>query len=80
MNMNPMKLFQLKSGIGEFKNAHPKFPLFLKAVSENALREGAVLECKITDPEGKAYQSNLKLTASDIELIGQLRELLRDLA
>ena len=77
--MNPMKLFQIKNGIGAFKAAHPKFPMFLKAVSDSALKEGAVVECKVTDPEGKLYQSSIRLTASDIELLGQLRELLQEM-
>lgn len=77
--MNPMKLFQFKNGISAFKAAHPKFPMFLKAVSDNALREGSVVECKVSDPQGKTYQSSIRLTASDIELIGQLRELLQEM-
>ena len=54
---------------------HPKFPLFLNAVSQDALREGAVVEITVTTPEGKNYCSNLKLMQEDLELIECLKAL-----
>lgn len=41
--MNPMNLFQLKKLWIEFTARHPKFPNFIKAVSQNAIQEGTIL-------------------------------------
>ena len=75
MNMNPMMLLQMKAGWERFKTGHPKFPRFLKAVSQNALTEGTVIEIRVTAPGGRDYCSNLKLKPDDMELIEQFKEL-----
>ena len=50
-----------------FKEQHPKALAFIKSVSEGDLREGSVIEVKVTTPEGKESVSNIKLTKDDIE-------------
>lgn len=76
MNLNQLAILQqLKSGIDRFRAGHPKFPLFLKAVSQDALREGSVVEISVTTPEGKNYCSNVRLNADDIELMETLKSL-----
>ena len=41
--MNPAKIFQLKASWDRFAAAHPKFPLFLHAVSDgNVMQEGTI--------------------------------------
>ena len=76
MNLNQLAMLQkLKSGIDRFRANHPKFPLFLKAVSQDALKEGSVIEISVTTPEGKNYCSNVRLNADDIELMETLKNL-----
>lgn len=76
MNLNQLAILQqLKSGIDRFRSGHPKFPLFLKAVSQDALREGSVVEISVTTPEGKNYCSNVRLNADDIELMDTFKNL-----
>lgn len=36
-NINPLKLLQLKSAWDQFTGRHPKFPSFLKALSQGAV-------------------------------------------
>lgn len=74
MAINPMKLMQLKSMWDKFQGNHPKFPLFLKAASQKGMEEGSVIAITITTPEGKDISSNIKLTASDMELVNTLKE------
>lgn len=57
-----------------FRNNHPKFPLFLKAVVGNALEEGTLVEINVTTPEGKNYCTNLKLKQEDLEFFQTLSE------
>ncbi len=76
MNLNQLAMLQkLKSGIDRFRANHPKFPLFLKAVFQDALREGSVIEISVTTPEGKNYCSNVRLNADDMELMETLKNL-----
>ncbi len=74
--MNPSILFKMKKAKDQFVENHPKFPLFLKKVGNTALIEGSVVEITVTTPTGETISSNVKLKASDMELIQQLKELL----
>lgn len=74
--MNPMKLLQLKSCWQTFTANHPKFPKFLSAVYHKALKEGTVIEFKVTTPDGEELGANVRLKAGDIALIKELQDLL----
>lgn len=73
--MNPMMFLQLKNSWDAFQKKHPKFPLFLKKVSTDAISEGSIIEIHVTTPEGKKYSSNLKIMDTDMELITQLKQM-----
>ncbi len=74
MNMNPMILMQLQQRLQTFQQEHPKFLPFMTAVKDNALEEGTVFAMKVTTPEGKTLESNIKLTANDIETIRMMTD------
>lgn len=69
--MNLGNLMQLKSSWAAFTRNHPKFPKFLQAAS-TAVKEDTLIEIKITTAEGKIIETNLKVKASDIELVKNL--------
>ena len=48
-----------------------EFPKFLQAAS-TAVKEDTLIEIKITTTEGKVIETNLKVKASDIELVKNL--------
>ena len=73
--MNPMDLLQLKGALASFQQNHPKFAPFLKAVYQNGLAEGSVIEISVKTPQNTEYTTNMRLTASDLELLRQLREM-----
>ncbi|MFR1831686.1 MAG: hypothetical protein ACLSX5_00835 [Lachnospiraceae bacterium] len=73
--MNPIELMGLQKKALAFKENHPKFINFLQAVSQKDLTEGTIMEVTLTAPTGEHMSANLKLTASDIELIRSLAEL-----
>lgn len=76
MNFNQLAMLQqLKAGIDRFQLNHPKFPLFLKAVSQEALKEGTLIEINVTTPEGQNYCSNLRLKADDMEFINSIKSM-----
>ncbi len=76
MNLNQLALLQqLKSGMDRFRANHPKFPMFLKAVSQDGLKEGTIVEINVTTLDGKNYCSNVKLTVDDMEFIDVLKNM-----
>lgn len=76
MNFNQLAMLQqLKSGMERFRANHPKFPMFLNAISQDALKEDTIIEINVTTSEGKNYCSNIKLNADDIEFIQTLKNM-----
>ena len=73
MSMNPIAMMQVAGRIKIFKEQHPKALAFIQSVSEGDLREGSVIEVKVTTPEGKESVSNIKLTKDDIETFNLLK-------
>lgn len=69
--MNLGNLMQLKNSWTTFTQNHPKFPKFLQAAG-TAVKEDTLIEIKITTAEGKVIETNLKVKASDIELVKNL--------
>ena len=69
--MNLGNLMQLKNSWATFTQNHPTFPKFLQAAS-TAVKEDTLIEIKITTAEGKVIETNLKVKASDIELVKNL--------
>ena len=76
MDFNQIAMIQkIKSGMDRFRANHLKFPLFLNAVSQNALMEGTVIEINVTTPEGRNYCTNVKLQADDMEFLNSLKSM-----
>ena len=74
MNMNPMMLMQMQQRIQTFQQDHPKVMPFITAIKDTALMEGTVIAMKVTTPDGKTIESNIKLTANDIETIRMMSD------
>ncbi len=75
MAMNPLQLMQFQKMLETFRYNHPKLPLFFQAVSRDALVEGTILEMTAKSPDGREYCTNMKLNASDVEMIQALKRL-----
>lgn len=78
MNMNfsqLAKLQEMKKRVDTFRRNHPKFPLFLDAVNRDAMKEGTIIEISVISPEGKHYETNLKLNRDDLDLLQALGQL-----
>lgn len=72
--MDALQLLKIKGMWDQFTVRHPKFPAFLKAISQGAIGEGSVLEITVTSADGKVISSNLKVTAEDMEMINMLKQ------
>ena len=75
--MNISAIWKLKGAWEKFTTNHPKFPLFLDAMQRKGVTEGTVIGISFTDTEGKTIETNIKLTASDMELYETLKEYIR---
>ncbi|MBQ6588517.1 MAG: hypothetical protein IJI01_07565 [Butyrivibrio sp.] len=73
MDMNPMLLLQLQKRLSLFQEDHPKVMPFMQAVGNVGVVEGTVFAVKVTTPDGKVLESNIKLTANDIETINMMK-------
>ena len=72
--MNPAMLLTLKKKWEEFGERHPKFAAFLHDVAGQGITEGSIIDITVTMPDGKKYQSNMKVTQEDLELIKGLSQ------
>lgn len=73
--MNPAKLFQLKSSWDRFTATHPKFPMFLRAVSgSDVIKEGTIIEVNITTADGRSFSTNVRLTPEDMQLFSDVKD------
>ncbi len=73
--MNPMNIFQMKGIWDKFQSNHPRFPQFLQAVTSNGIHEDTIIDITVTEPDGEKIQSNLKISASDMQLFEELKQL-----
>jgi len=72
---NPTSIFQMMNLWNKFKQNHPKFPKFMTAVYQNGIKEGSIIEINVTTPDGQCLNSNLKISADDMKLVEELRNL-----
>lgn len=75
---NPAAIIQMMNLWSKFKQNHPKFPKFMTAVYNNGIKEGSIIEINVTTADGQSLNSNLKISAEDMELIEQLKSLMNN--
>ena len=50
--------------------------MLFRSVRAQAIGEGSIIDIKVTDPNGKTYHYNLKLTQEDINDLAEVRGLI----
>ncbi len=73
--MNPQSMMQLLGALGTFKNNHPKFAGFMELMIKSGIPEDSVIEVMVTRPGEESITANMKVLASDIQLIQALKDL-----
>ena len=66
-------LLKFKGAWDTFTQNHPKFVPFMQAVGREAIEDGTIIEVKVTSPAGKEYNTNMKITQSDLDLFAQFK-------
>ncbi len=73
--VNPASIMKLLGAKNQFKESHPKFAAFLKAMAVDGIEEGTVIELTVTRPGQKPMTTNLKVRQSDLEFFEGLKEM-----
>lgn len=76
--LNFSQLMGLKGKIDVLKANHPKFVGFVNAVNSRAIKEGTVMEIKVTTPEGEVIETAIKLQASDLEALNDIADMAKN--
>lgn len=74
MAMNPMLLMKMKGMLEGFNKRHPRVLPFLNDAGSR-IQEGTVIEVTVTGPDGHSITSNIRVTAEDMELLRDAKEL-----
>jgi hypothetical protein len=75
--INPTKLLKMKGLWEKFNQNHPKLMPFFNAANAKGIGEGTVIEVKVRYTDETEYTTNIKVTAEDLELFEQVREISR---
>lgn len=75
MAFNPIKLMELKNLRNRFAQNHPKFVKFMSDLASSQIEEGTILEVTVKKPDGRTMVSNIKVTASDLEMLQAIKQM-----
>ena len=75
--MNAGSIMKLMSAKNQFGKNHPKFEAFLKTVFSRRIEEDTVIEITVTRPGEAPVTANLKVLQSDLELLEELKGLMK---
>ena len=76
--MDINSLLSLRQAWHSFRQNHPKFPAFWRAVYKHGIQENMIIEFKVIEPDGKELASNIRVTKSDLELFENLKKMITD--
>lgn len=72
---NPADIMKLMGMKNKFESSHPKFVSFIKDVAARGISEGDILEVTITRADGEKTTANLRVTADDVEMVEDIKNL-----
>ena len=75
MAFNPMKLIELKNLRNRFAQNHPKFVKIMSDLASSQIEEGTNLEVTVKKPDGRTIVSNIKVPASEIEMLQAIKQM-----
>ena len=74
---NPASIMKVMSAKNKFTNNHPKFEAFIRAVFGQGIEEGTIIEIMVQKPGKDAMTTNLKVQQSDLELLEELKAMIK---
>lgn len=78
--INPGTLIKIMQAKSTFEKNHPKFVSFLKKIFGNGsgITEGTVIEITVTRPGEEAIASNLRVQQSDLDLVEEIKKMIKE--
>lgn len=76
--INPMHLLEIKTQLEHLRRNHPKVLPFIQAVNSAGICDGAVIELRVTQPDGREYITNVRVSEDDLSCIRRLTELAKE--
>lgn len=74
--MDFSSIMKIKGAWDTFSANHPKFMPFMRAITTDGIQAGTIIEMKVTSADGKEYNTNLKITESDLALFQEMRSMM----
>lgn len=75
--VNPASVMKLMNAKKKFSDNHPKFVSFISMIFSRGIEEGTIIEITVTKPGDKPVTSNMKVQQSDLELMEELKTLVK---
>ena len=76
--MNPATIMKIMNAKNKFTSNHPKFVAFLNAVFSREMEEGTIIEITLTRPGEEPMTTNMPIAQSDLDLMNELKEIMRN--
>ena len=73
MNGNMKQMIEMMQAWSVFKANHPKFPKFMRAVEQTGIREGTILEIRMSNPDGQVIETSVLVRDTDLPLFEQMK-------
>lgn len=73
--VNPAAIMKLMGAKNQFVQSHPKFASFFQTILRQGIEEGSVIEITVTKPDGTALTGNMRVQASDLAMMEELKNL-----
>ena len=68
-------VMKIKQAWDSFTANHPKFPGFMNALRSRGIQPDDIIAISVKGPDGKTLETNVKVTASDLELFEMLKDM-----
>lgn len=68
-------MMKLGGILSKFNKNHPKVMSFINTVKSSGMPVDTIIDLKVTYPDGKSYDTNLKIMQSDLDMIEELKKL-----
>lgn len=75
MKNNPKDMMEFANRMNLFQQQHPKTVAFAQEIMQQGIQEGTVVEMKVTEPNGKEYISNFRVTSDDMQTLEMLKNM-----
>ena len=75
--LNPLTMMKLNQVKSKFISNHPKFAFFVKNIFSRKIEAGTIIEITVKRPGENPITSNMKVTESDIELLENVKDIIK---